>query len=173
MNSGNYKLAQSYYPLALQPEANINFANSLSNQTIQAALYLVENSQFIYVKAVFIYLDHTLVSVFLSSFAPLRLCVRYKNVVHLAENRCKEATDQNKFKYCHAKSLSTTVENWDASFFLDHWLEEWRNIMVKPEMFILSCQNYFTFKYRDRLRHGFAERTQKIKSFYWKLPLPT
>ncbi|GAX34639.1 hypothetical protein NIES3585_06400 [Nodularia sp. NIES-3585] len=35
------------------------------------------------------YLDHTLISVFLSSFAPLRLCVRYKNVVHLAENRCK------------------------------------------------------------------------------------
>ncbi|AHJ29934.1 hypothetical protein NSP_36300 [Nodularia spumigena CCY9414] len=35
------------------------------------------------------YLDHKLISVFISSFAPLRLCVRYKDVVHLAENRCK------------------------------------------------------------------------------------
>ncbi|WYL98143.1 MAG: hypothetical protein HEQ19_29800 [Gloeotrichia echinulata CP02] len=52
--------------------------------------------------AVFRYLDHTPTSVFLSSFAPslrdaprmrllcetLRECVRYKNVVHLPENRC-------------------------------------------------------------------------------------
>ncbi|MFK0734855.1 MAG: hypothetical protein ACFKPT_27580 [Gloeotrichia echinulata GP01] len=40
--------------------------------------------------AVFIYLDHKLIFVFLSSFAPLRLCVRYKDVVHLPENRCKQ-----------------------------------------------------------------------------------
>ena len=39
--------------------------------------------------AVFMYLDHKPISVFLSSFAPLRLCVRYKNVVHLPENSCK------------------------------------------------------------------------------------
>lgn len=49
-------------------------------------------------KAVFMYLDHALISVFLSSFAPnalrarasgtLRDCVRYKNVVHLPENCC-------------------------------------------------------------------------------------
>ncbi|MDB9322593.1 hypothetical protein [Nodularia spumigena] len=45
------------------------------------------------------YLDHALISVFLSSFAPtlrerfqrMRLCVRYKDVVHLAENRCNQS----------------------------------------------------------------------------------
>jgi hypothetical protein len=40
------------------------------------------------------YLDHALISVFLSSFAPslrdaIRVCVRY-NVVHLPENSCKD-----------------------------------------------------------------------------------
>jgi hypothetical protein len=42
------------------------------------------------ITAVFMYLYHILLVIFLSSFAPLRLCVRLKNVVHLPENRCKQ-----------------------------------------------------------------------------------
>ena len=41
-----------------------------------------------YFTAVFTHLDHTIVDVFPSSFASLRLCVRFESVVHLPENRC-------------------------------------------------------------------------------------
>ncbi|MDB9318535.1 hypothetical protein [Nodularia spumigena] len=76
------------------------------------------------------------------------------------------ATWRRKVKYSHEKLLSITLENVDAGFFRPHWLESWRNIFIQLDMLTLTLQGEFTFKFRNA-------PTQGIKSFWWKLPLPT
>ena len=50
MNSGNSKLAQSYYPLVIKPSADLKFSHFLSNPLTKAAFSLVEIAQFVHVQ---------------------------------------------------------------------------------------------------------------------------
>ncbi|KZL51804.1 hypothetical protein A2T98_00175 [Nodularia spumigena CENA596] len=76
------------------------------------------------------------------------------------------ATWRRKVKYSQEKLLSIRLENVDAGFFRHHWLESWRNMLIQLDMLTLTLQGEFTFKFRNA-------PTQGIKSFWWKLPLPT
>ncbi|MFK0731453.1 MAG: hypothetical protein ACIWVG_09865, partial [Gloeotrichia echinulata HAB0833] len=72
------------------------------------------------ITAVFRYLDHTSISVFLSSFAPLRLlcetlreCVRYKNVVHLPSPQKWCFGCEMKDKVFHLTNLNGSLKGFN------------------------------------------------------------